>query len=1152
MRRQAKRFALAQESLVDVLITSKDDFMEVLVKIREQFLSLLDAEHCVLSFEANRSVLEFDGRCIYPSTRAKRGLLRTAMGNGEPLHLCSPPLEGQSSAPSLEGLPHAIAEVRSYVCLPLVDSEGNVQAVAEVFNSRHDSKVVGSWLQAGDRGSLHVLRNFVGNLIKAFTKRANLGDLVSPSTTMPPAREGNATTRRPSLASTPEMNEYPLEWLVDFLRNSVGIETCCVFAYDKDADLLWARLSDCNSCPQTVRCDEGIIGLAARGGETVHYTRDTQDETQFEQLFRNISLSHCQVHEALCVPTVNAHQKLNGVVLLLNKKTRALLTPADLAMCANLCRHIGNALHSSELHEAILKAQGKAQTLLDLSAVLFRELETNALLVAIMDAIKKPMNATKCCVFLMDDDKHELVAPVGSQIACDLSQEVIRLPVSEGIVGAAARQGEIINVRDVSCDGRFNATIDKQTGFVTRSILAVPIKDATGDVLGVLEMVNKLSKQYFDKDDEELARGIAYYLAIALKNAKLFESARAAMRRSDALLAMMQVISSSNENVGDVFRALVDTACQILNVEHGALFFVDALTKTLFCRVGGNWKGYTIPLGKFIPGVVAQSREALIVGRDAQNHADFDAAYDALVGVRTKSLLCVPIQSATSRSVVAVFYAANKLTSKANGFCDEDLTLMRSICTEMASVIERRAWELVFLVESQGEASSDATTEVMSSFLSQYTTTPTLNRRRSSSLGQVNSRAPTPVQAAAPSPMISDDTDASFAVTTTTTNTATVGISNGLLSRVFAGGASAVNAASSSLSLICRWDLNPWELTMLQLVDLVVDMFAYFDLPHRFQIQCATLRRFAVSVKGQYHDIPYHNFYHAFTTLHVSFLMVRAQSSLDSLVATTYRTSHLPQAETDSDSTPHALLEARDLLAVFVAAFCHDMNHNGRTNDFHIRYRTSLAMLYNDQSVLENMHAAACFETMRRPGHDILAHVGASEYRQVRKAIIRAILATDMHNHAAIVTQLHEKLQVDVFNSDDEAHKELLLNAIVHAADISGPALARPLHVKWSLQLLEEFNLQYHDETALGLAPTPYMNARPDSAELGKLNLAFIDSCVFPLWRILHTFLEGLDACLANVQSNRSVWTTMISDAEAAANAHSVQQVDALEREDEV
>jgi hypothetical protein len=50
----------------------------------------------------------------------------------------------------------------------------------------------------------------------------------------------------------------------------------------------------------------------------------------------------------------------------------------------------------------------------------------------------------------------------------------------------------------------------------------------------------------------------------------------------------------------------------------------------------------------------------------------------------------------------------------------------------------------------------------------------------------------------------------------------------------------------------------------------------------------------------------------------------------------------------------------------------------------------------------------------------------------------------------------------------------------------------------------------------------------------------------------LHTFLEGLDACLANVQSNRSVWTTMISDAEAAANAHSVQQVDALEREDEV
>ncbi|TMW60143.1 hypothetical protein Poli38472_000185 [Pythium oligandrum] len=1132
MRRQVKRFALAQESLVDALMTSNDDFMEVFVKIREQFLSLLDAENCFLSFEANRSILEFDGRSIYPSTRAKRGLLRQALQNGQPVHLFHP--STASDEPYMvDGVPQTI-DVRSYICLPLVDSDGKVQAVAEIFNSRQDVTTVSTWLRPGcSNGSLHVLRNFVGNLIKAFAKRANISDLVS-SRVMAPSASTSANASLPLRVShgapETEMNGYPIESLVRFLRHSVSVEHCSVFAYDKDADLLWVRLSDDSWSPPTVKCGDSIIGRAAMTGEPIQYSLphpnsgDEEEQRAFNEHFGSLSLPMDSVRDVLCIPTVTtATQKLNGVVFLLNKTDKTPFNEAEIAMSINLCRHIGHALHSSELHEAILKAQGKAQTLLDLSSVLFRELETNALLVAIMDAIKKPMNASKCCMFIMDDEKHELVAPVGSDIANDTDQEIFRIPANEGIVGAAAQSAEIINVRDAYRDSRFNPMVDRQTGFVTRSILAVPIKDTNGAVLGVLEMVNKLSKQYFDKDDEELARGIAYYLAIALKNAKLFEAARSAMRRSDALLAMMQVISSSNENVADVFKALVDTACQILNVEHGALFFVDALSKTLFCRVGSNWKGYTIPMGKFIPGIVAESGDGVTLAH-ARSHPDFDLAYDDLVGLETSSLLCVPVKSSSSSTashVIAVFYAANKLTGDGSSrasirravFCEEDIKIMNAICNEMSSVIERRAWELVFLVESSNESSSDMMTEVTSSFLSQYTTTPSLPRRRSSFFRQ---RAPTPTSAA-PSDEIAQQS---------------TGLSGGLLSKVFA---SSKPTSSDSMARIRDWELIPWEYSAPQLVDLVLDMFEYFDLLQRYQVPRATMRRFVVSVKGQYQDIPYHNVYHAFTTLHVSFLIVSSQSSvgsgtLSSSSETIAQRIHSNSVSGDEPPRVIHLLELRDILSVFIAAFCHDMNHNGRTNDFHIRYRTSLAMLYNDQSVLENMHAAACFETMRRPGHDILAQVSVSEYRQMRKSIIRAILATDMHNHAGIVTQLHEKLKVDVFNPEDETHKELLMNAIVHSADISGPALIEKIHVKWSLQLLEEFNMQYEEEVALGMTPTPYMNAKPGSPELGKLNLAFIDSCVFPLWSIMHTFLDGLDKCLENIQSNRTVWIDMINN----------------------
>ncbi|GLE02510.1 hypothetical protein PINS_up011348 [Pythium insidiosum] len=586
MRRQVKRFALAQESLVDALMTSKDDFTEVFVKIREQFVSLLDAENCFLSFEANRSILEFDGRGIYPSTRAKRGLLRDALQSGKPVHLFHP---SSLDAQVLESVPQSI-DLRSYVCLPLIDSDGNVQAVAEIFNSRHDPKIVAAWLRADSNGPLHVLRNFVGNLIRAFSKRTNIGELfastmatrrLSPGvdvlmTAGSNAPSSNDEDRDAADGHANEVSEYPLETLVELLRHTVGVAQCAVFAYDKDAELLWARFSDSSAFPKTVKPGEGIIGRAALEGEPVRVclkalqedggsplspSGDSDASASNETLFGSASFPMDSVRDVLCVPTTSVTQKLNGVVLLLNKQDGSAFNEVDVAMSVNLCRHIGHALHSSALHEAILKAQGKAQTLLDLSAVLFRELETTALLAAIMDKIKKPMNASKCCVFLMDDEKHELVAPVGSDLANDAAQTAFRIPATSGVVGAAAQTGEIINVRDAYRDARFNASVDQLTGFVTRSILAVPIKDATGEVLGVLEMVNKLSKQYFDKDDEELARGIAYYLAIALKNAKLFESARSAMRRSDALLAMMQVMSSSTENVADVFKALVDTAC---------------------------------------------------------------------------------------------------------------------------------------------------------------------------------------------------------------------------------------------------------------------------------------------------------------------------------------------------------------------------------------------------------------------------------------------------------------------------------------------------------------------------------------------------------------------------------------------------------------
>ncbi|KAF0688416.1 Aste57867_19972 [Aphanomyces stellatus] len=295
---------------------------------------------------------------------------------------------------------------------------------------------------------------------------------------------------------------------------------------------------------------------------------------------------------------------------------------------------------------------------------------------------------------------------------------------------------------------------------------------------------------------------------------------------------------------------------------------------------------------------------------------------------------------------------------------------------------------------------------------------------------------------------------------------------------------------------------NPFDESKDSLVTHVLHIFHGFHLHTHFRIGLHTLKRFVVAVKDQYRNVPYHNFLHAFTTLHVTFVIVVEQ--------------------------PSALLELRDVLALYVGAMCHDMNHNGRTNDFHIKTRTATALLYNDQSVLENMHAAHCFDTLRRPGHNVLENASSADYMYIRKSIIRVILATDMQFHAPMVEQMTRRFQRGTFQP--ETDKELLLNAIVHSADIANPTLPTPLHARWSTELMREFNAQYEEEIALGVPPNAYMSAKIDSPDQARMNIGFIDVFCLPLWRIMDSFLDGLGPCIDNIDRNRQYWAARAAD----------------------
>ena len=163
--------------------------------------------------------------------------------------------------------------------------------------------------------------------------------------------------------------------------------------------------------------------------------------------------------------------------------------------------------------------------------------DLHRMLQQIMKVSMEAVSAQASSVFLYDSDKKELSFHVALGEKGDkLTQSCIKL--GEGIVGCSAQNLEIINISDVYHDSRFDKSWDQMTGFRTRSILAVPMV-RRGELVGVLEVINKYGAAGFDSGDQELICKIASQAAIAVENAKLYQTTLDKNKRLEQALAQL-------------------------------------------------------------------------------------------------------------------------------------------------------------------------------------------------------------------------------------------------------------------------------------------------------------------------------------------------------------------------------------------------------------------------------------------------------------------------------------------------------------------------------------------------------------------------------------------------------------------------------------
>ncbi|CBZ53684.1 hypothetical protein NCLIV_034660 [Neospora caninum Liverpool] len=241
---------------------------------------------------------------------------------------------------------------------------------------------------------------------------------------------------------------------------------------------------------------------------------------------------------------------------------------------------------------------------------------------------------------------------------------------------------------------------------------------------------------------------------------------------------------------------------------------------------------------------------------------------------------------------------------------------------------------------------------------------------------------------------------------------------------------------------------------------------------------------FLYSLQCLYNGTPYHNQIHAAAVAHMAL-------SVCYLLDLFHPTLGASPSE-GSQLFAHQL-------ALIVAALGHDVGHPGRSNAFLIQSSSTLSVVYNDRSILENYHACLTFYTLSHRTCNIFRGKTVTQYRDIRKKVIELILSTDMSHHFEFATRIAARRENPDFNfREREEDRALVLSLAIKVADLGHCAVDWEAHAAWSARLKEEFFAQGDEEQRLGLPVSPLCD-RSQQGQLPRSQANFIEFLFLPL-----------------------------------------------------
>ncbi len=353
------------------------------------------------------------------------------------------------------------------------------------------------------------------------------------------------------------------------------------------------------------------------------------------------------------------------------------------------------------LEAALTREQKKFALVQDVSRALSTVGELDALLALIMEKTTALMEADRSTLYLLSEDGQHL----WSKVVQGGAAVEIKLTVGEGVAGWVAQTREVTNIPDAYADQRFQPAYDLKSGYRTRSILSVPMFGALGVLVGVLQVLNKHDGP-FTAADEDLMTALASQAAIAIENARLYQSLitqnqelvrarRDLERRSRELDALYQVEKELVValDLDDLLSRILARAIAVLGGGAGSIALNETDGALRFRTVQGpaapRLIERTLPHGTGILGWSIAHRTPLVVADPANDprHAA-DVAREA--GVVPQHLMVAPlIDGDDVIGGIEIIDQRKRVRDGEGPWADDDLKLLVLIAAQAAGAIGR-------------------------------------------------------------------------------------------------------------------------------------------------------------------------------------------------------------------------------------------------------------------------------------------------------------------------------------------------------------------------------------------------------------------------------------------------------------------------------